>query len=255
MNKSALKGLLKSRIVEKFRTSFSRHDFHQYLDISRKNDQSLVTEIDLFVSRLIKDVVKGQPEFKQHHFFSEEEQESFAFPCIIVDPIDGTRGMAQGISECAVSLAIMQSPDVQNHRENWGWIFNPFTGFEISTDDQYCDPPNSNQEALLGMVSRSEWNRGLYQQFNNQGKVIVSPRGSIALKLGLMAAGSADFIITKRPKSVWDIAAGTLICRQRGFKMYDQSAEITRLDTKSIKNPLIWCRDEHHTLIVDSFLK
>ena len=73
----------------------------------------------------------------------------------------------------------------------------------------------------------------------------MTPKGSIALKLGFLASGACEFVISKEPKSIWDIAAGTILCKQRGIKFYLGKVEQKSLDVKRLNFPLIWCREEN----------
>ena len=58
------------------------------LVISKKSDDTLVTEIDYYVSNLIKQRVEDQGG-SDVCFYSEEDSSDLTFPAIIVDPIDG----------------------------------------------------------------------------------------------------------------------------------------------------------------------
>lgn len=197
--------------------------------IDKKIDKSFVTEFDLFISERVKEIfTKRHPDF---HFYSEEDPESFDFPAIVVDPLDGTREYVKGYGECSVSLAILYSDRVDDPK-NFGWIYNPFTGFEISNDLHVPIEPRENVPPTIHvLVSRSEWEKNLvnheYGDF-----VRITPLGSIAYKLGLLAAGACDVVVSKRPKNIWDIAAGVLICHSRGILSYSQGEPITRLDKK-----------------------
>ena len=64
--------------------------------------------------------------------------------------------------------------------------------------------------------------------------------GSIAYKLGLLAAGACDVVISKRPKNVWDIAGGVLICHARGILSFSEGEPITRLNKKLYKDTFIF---------------
>lgn len=238
---------LQEAIQRKFASIFQKTSFQEQLGIVQKSDSSPVTEIDLYISTQIKNLLKQHKEFKSYHFFSEEDQESFAFPCAILDPIDGTRELVRGYPETALSLALMNSST-----EGWAWIYNPFTGFSISSDELFYPAPNSAPGIKVGLTSRSEWEKGLYAQSNYQGILQISPRGSIAFKLGLLAAGACDFVVTKRGKNIWDIAAGTLLCKQRGILMYDKTGQhIERLEDNRFTGPLYWCRPEDRQLILN----
>src|SRR5579859_4197037 len=62
---------------------------------------------------------------------------------------------------------------------------------------------------------RSEVKRGEWQQFQN-GSYQIRPMGSVAYKLGLVAAGRADITFTLTPKNEWDVAAGAALVESAG---------------------------------------
>ncbi len=212
------------------------------MSIERKADRSIVTEFDIFVSDHVKKVFKDSNH--DFNFFSEEDQENFEFPVIVLDPIDGTREFAKGYGECAVSLAILFSADIKDER-NFGWIYNPFTGFEVTNEVKYpLGNRHSHADAINIMISRSEWEKSAQNMdFNND--LRISPLGSIAFKLGLLATGACECVISFRDKNIWDIAAGVVICHSRGI----YSDEIKDLSEILLKGPFIFCRDELKEII------
>ncbi|MFZ8999786.1 MAG: inositol monophosphatase family protein [Bacteriovoracaceae bacterium] len=231
---------IKKKIIETVGDLLAKSE----LDISKKEDNTLVTEIDLVVSNI----------FKEHlsplvNFYSEEDHDKLEFPSFILDPIDGTRELIKRIPECAVSLGYL---DDKGLGHGWGWIFNPFTGLEINCQDSFIHLEGRAEGKLQGMVSRSEWKRGLYAGYDEL-KLILIPKGSIAFKLALLATGAIDFVITKRPKSIWDIAAGSILCRKRGIHLYQQKQELNKLSEKRLDGPLLWCKPSDKDLLFDQF--
>ncbi len=214
------------------------------LDVTKKEDNTLVTEIDLFISDTVKKHLDSSI-----NFYSEEDHGQLKFPSFILDPIDGTRELVHRIPECAVSLAHLSNGDLES---GWGWIFNPFTGFEISCQDSFIHLEGRPEGKMQGLVSRSEWKRGLFAG-HDESQINLNPRGSIAFKLALLAAGGADFVISKRPKSIWDIAAGCVLCRKRGIRFYQGSKEVSSLNEKRIDGPLLWCRPEDKDFLFKQF--
>lgn len=213
------------------------------IEVSLKSDNTIVTEIDLFVSTLLKEKLKKHPAYTNYNFFSEEEFDQLIFPSAILDPIDGTRELAKGRAECAVSLALMNSPELSD-LENYGWLYNPFSGFSLDSDTPFVASNNKSIQKILGMVSRSEFEKGYFKDFISlDPRMEITPRGSIAFKLGLLASGGCDFVLSLSPKNIWDIAAGSVLCAQRGIKMYQNGVEITRLDQVHIKGILLWAPD------------
>jgi len=62
---------------------------------------------------------------------------------------------------------------------------------------------------------RSEVKRGEWQQFQS-GDYQSRPMGSVAYKLGLVAAGRADITFTLTRRNEWDVAAGAALVQSAG---------------------------------------
>ena len=214
----------------------------QSLKVNLKDDKSVVTEIDLFVSNLLKEKLQHHPQYKHYAFFSEEEYGELKFPTAILDPIDGTRELIKGRAECAVSLALMKSSSLVDP-DNFAWLYNPFSGLSLDTDVPFISSNNKSTQKILGMVSRSEFEKGYFDSFTTiDPKIEITPRGSIAFKLGLLASGGCDFVLSLSPKNIWDIAAGSVLCARRGIKMYQNGVEITHLDQVHMKGIMLWAQ-------------
>lgn len=214
--------------------------------ITKKADNTIVTEVDIFVSDLIKK--KFLDKFTFLNFFSEEDQESFKFPMIILDPIDGTKEFSKGFAECAVSFGIYYSEDLSDKR-NFSWIFNPFNNFTAKSESLIPRNNYKDKISFLAYVSNTEFEKGLHK---SQEKVQYVPKGSIAYKLGLLASGACDFVISKKPKNIWDVMAGTHICFGRNIYLYQNGKKITSLSEIQITNDLVWASEEVWSLIKDS---
>ncbi len=231
---------VKTGILDQFGKVFSHNEnFANGLNLRQKDDRTLVTDLDVHISHLVKSILFQDPVFKSYSFVSEEDVAHLDFPSIVLDPIDGTIELSQGIPECALSLATFKDASLNNE----GWIFNPFTGFEMGTHSAFQKPSGRFPGVLSGFVSRSEWNQGLFKNDISQ-EIRLSPRGSIAYKLALLAAGACDFVVSKKPKHLWDIAAGTLICHRHGIALFENSHRVERFDRMDFQSPLLWCRPE-----------
>lgn len=137
----------------------------------------------------------------------------------VVDPLDGTREFVQGIPEFCTSIAF-----VEDGRPVAGGICNPATNETIigaiDCGVMYNGKPArpSQRTELKGsliLASRSEVKRGEWQTFMNS-EYNVRPMGSVAYKLGLVAAGVADVTFTLTPKNEWDVAAGAALVQSSG---------------------------------------
>jgi myo-inositol-1(or 4)-monophosphatase len=157
----------------------------------------------------------------------------------VVDPLDGTREFVQGIPEFCVSIAL-----VEDGIPIAGGICNPATDELILgsretgvTYNGKSSQPSQRKDlhGALVLASRSEVNRGEWKQFESA-EFQIRPMGSVAYKLGLVAAGRADLTFTLVPKHEWDVAAGAaLVESARGW--------VLKLDNSPLrcnqKNPLI----------------
>jgi myo-inositol-1(or 4)-monophosphatase len=224
----------------------SRWSGPQDLNISTKADLSQVTEVD----QLISEFVKSSPLADGFHFYSEEEHGELVFPALILDPLDGTRDFLKSRPECAVSAAWMKSPFL--NADHFAVVFNPFTGFTIDSTLLAPWQPKPQLAPWTGMVSRTEWENGLYP-FRETDNYQIIPRGSIAFKLALLASGGCDFVVSLRPKNVWDIAAGTLLAKQRGIEFWSAGKKIESLDATHYSPPLIWATPEKIPVLTKSF--
>lgn len=210
------------------------------IEIDLKTDNTIVTEIDFFVSSFLKEKLQKHSKYKDYNFFSEEEFDQLVFPSAILDPIDGTRELVKGRAECAVSLALMKSPEISDPA-NYGWLYNPFSGFSLDSETPFVASTNKSLQNILGMVSRSEFEKGYFKDLLKIDPIIeITPRGSIAFKLGLLASGGCDFVLSLSPKNIWDIAAGSVLCAQRGISTYQNGVKITHLDQIHMKGILLW---------------
>jgi myo-inositol-1(or 4)-monophosphatase len=137
----------------------------------------------------------------------------------VVDPLDGTREFVQGIPEFCASIGF-----VEDGRPVAGGICNPATNETIvgaiDCGVTYNGKParpsqRTDLKGSLILASRSEVKRGEWQTFMN-GEYNVRPMGSVAYKLGLVAAGVADVTFTLTPKNEWDVAAGAALVESAG---------------------------------------
>ncbi len=225
-----LVSFIESKIVEKI-TELINQGFAS----SYKEDESPVTELDFYISSLMEENL----DFTENIcFFSEENFGKLSFPAYILDPLDGTKEFITGTPEFAMSLGYMHSAHILD-KKNEGWIFNPLTGesFRLKGKRKI-----SKRKKLLGLISNSEFEKGLFEGVKD--RVVLKPIGSIAYKLGLLARGECDFVITKRPKNIWDIAGGTILCSQYGISMFQNGIKIKKLDQVLFKENMLWCFDK-----------
>ncbi len=198
-----------------------------------------VTEADRAVDQVLRrELLRGD-----EGWLSEESVDDFSRlereRVWVVDPLDGTREFVLGIPEFCVSIAM-----VENGVPVAGGICNPATNeLVLGSRDMgvtYNGKPvqASPRQELKGasvLASRSEVKRGEWKQFE-QAEFKVRAMGSVAYKLGLVAAGLADITFTLVPKHEWDVAAGAALVLSAGG--FVQTLENTDLNCNQ-KNPLL----------------
>jgi myo-inositol-1(or 4)-monophosphatase len=137
----------------------------------------------------------------------------------VVDPIDGTREFIQGIPEWCISVGL-----VEDGHAVAGGILNPATDELILGAADYGVTLNgypvtaratSDLRGALVLASRSEVKRGEWNPFFKE-PISIRNVGSVAYKLGLVAAGLADGTWTLVPKHEWDVAAGAALVLAAG---------------------------------------
>lgn len=198
-----------------------------------------VTEADRAVDALLRQNLLRDGE----GWLSEESVDDFTRldkkRVWVVDPLDGTREFVKGIPEFCISVAL-----VEDGVPIAGGICNPATDqlilgsleTGVTCNGKATHPSQrTSLEGALTLASRSEVKRGEWKEFEG-GKLKIQAMGSVAYKLGLVAAGLADVTFTLTPKNEWDVAAGAaLVASAGGF--------VGTLDTKPLRcnnrNPLL----------------
>jgi myo-inositol-1(or 4)-monophosphatase len=140
----------------------------------------------------------------------------------VVDPLDGTKEFIEGVPQFVVSVAL-----VEDREPVLGVLYNPlkeetFAGLKgqgatLNGQPITCSQVENLQDAVI-VNSRTETRHGLWESYHS---LIGELRavGSVAYKLGLVAAGQADVFATLKPKNEWDVCAGHLILREAGAIM------------------------------------
>jgi len=171
-----------------------------------------LTDADLAANRILVEVL-GEA-FPEDGLLSEESRDDRRrlerSRVWIIDPLDGTREFTLGVPEFVVSVGL-----VRDGRPVLGVLCNPVTG-ELITGVEgrgvtYNGEPvhTTDHAAIEGarfLVSRSEHGKGWFAPY--EGIAELTPMGSVAYKLGLVAAGRAEATFTPKPRNEWDLAAG-----------------------------------------------
>lgn len=173
-----------------------------------------LTKADLAVNAVL---AENLPEPGEGWLSEETADDSSRLECSrvwVVDPIDGTREFIQGIPEWCISVGL-----VEEGRAVAGGILNPSTDQLIVGGEGHGVTLNGRAVTMeartdirgaLILASRSEVKRGEWDAFFKE-PISIRNVGSVAYKLGLVAAGLADGTWTLVPKHEWDVAAGAAL--------------------------------------------
>jgi len=202
-----------------------------------KKNNDPVTTGDLTVNNILQDDLTEY--FPDIGWLSEETRDNMnrleKERIWVVDPIDGTKEFVQSIPEYSISVAL-----VERGLPVLSMICNPLKkefysaikgrGAFLNNTPIHVKDTYNNKPTIL--ASRSEINRGEWEQFKEKARIV--PTGSIAYKLALVAAGKADATFSLGPKHEWDIAAGCLLVEEAGGSVsdkYDQGFMFNQKDT------------------------
>jgi len=199
--------------------------FRGEYEIREKGHGNPVTEADLRANTVLQDILTR--EFPAYRWLSEENvKDAHAYgddPTWVIDPLDGTADFVAGLPEFAVSVAL-----VSEGRARVAAVVNPATGDAWGAREGAGATRNGRPIRVIKatdlagekvLVSRSEHRRGDLAAYSS--RLRLSPVGSIAYKLCLVASGEGAAVFTYNPRSLWDVAGGALVLAEAGGRVTD----------------------------------
>ena len=204
--------------------------------VRQKATDSPVTEADLEANQCIREIVRKN--FPEDGWLSEETRDSAErlgkARVWVVDPLDGTKEFINHIPEFCVCIAL-----VDDGVSVLGVSYNPareemFTaargvGATLNGAPAYVSAVGDLAAARF-LASRSENARGEWDEFKSTLRVELT--GSVAYKLGLIAAGKGDATFSLTPKNEWDICAGTALITEAGGRITDRCGRPLRFNQR-----------------------
>jgi myo-inositol-1(or 4)-monophosphatase len=207
-------------------------------EVMKKSGGSPVTEADLAVDALLRRIL---PRGGDGWLSEETADHTDRLACErvwIVDPLDGTQEFVARIPEWCVSIGL-----VEHGTAVAGGIYNPATeemvvgavgsGVELNGKPARISPAEK-LDGVEVLASRSEVKRGEWERFRDA-PFRTKPVGSVAYKMGLVAAGLTDATWTLVPKHEWDVAAGAALVRAAGGDVRTLNWEEPRFNQRKPK--------------------
>lgn len=203
------------------------------IEARHKQGDDPVTEADTTIDTLLRELLPRDGD----GWLSEETRDDLIRlerrRVWVVDPLDGTREFVTGIPEWCVSIGL-----VVDGEPVAGGICNPATGETVVGARGAGVTLNGRPAGVSGrptlegarvVASRSEVKRGEWQGYRED-LFEIRPMGSVAYKLGLVAAGLVDATWTLTPKHEWDVAAGVALVLAAGGAIVTGAPEETRFN-------------------------
>ncbi|MFQ5458906.1 MAG: 3'(2'),5'-bisphosphate nucleotidase CysQ, partial [Myxococcota bacterium] len=155
----------------------------------------------------------------------------------VVDPIDGTKEFILGIPQFCISIGLAVEGTAV-----LGVIHNPARnetiagaiGIPPTLNDRPARPTGTRKlsEAVC-LASRTECGKGWFDRYtNDRSFAAVEPVGSVAYKLGLIAAGRGDISFSLTPKNEWDLAGGAGILAAGDLPFTDRNGAPFRFNSE-----------------------
>jgi myo-inositol-1(or 4)-monophosphatase len=206
--------------------------FGKRLDVRKKAEIDLVTDVDVAVEQMCQDVLRER--HPDHRLVGEELGAAAigALPgfCWVFDPIDGTTNYAHGVPIFCSSLALQVDGVIEIgavHDPTRGELYIAERGRGARLNDQRLTVSNTASlgDALLVTGFPYDVHRtladavALFTEFLGRARA-VRRLGSAAIDLCYVAAGRMDGFWEQKLKP-WDVAAGALIVREAGGRVTD----------------------------------
>ena len=234
-------------------------------EISKKSDDSPVTEADLKSNEIIKEILSQTG----HIILSEEDEDDQSRlskdTIWIVDPLDGTTDFIDKTGEFTVMIAL-----VRDKKPILGVISWPAekTFFAAQKGGGAFRYSNGKWEKISVTASRELSNCravGSRHHLSEKERLFIKKLGikdfksiGSSLKVGKISSGEAEaYITTTNRMKEWDTAASYCIVSEAGGKMTDMSGNDITYNNSMVfhQNGILVTNGFIHEKIVDEFRK
>ncbi|HYH46908.1 MAG TPA: 3'(2'),5'-bisphosphate nucleotidase CysQ [Thermoanaerobaculia bacterium] len=203
------------------------------VDARKKSGGDPVTEADTQIDTLLKRLLPRGEEGWLSEETLDDKTRLDSRRVWVVDPLDGTKEFVMGLPEWSISVGLVEDGEAVA-----GGICNPATGETILGARGHGVTLNgqpvslSQRPRLEGaevLASRSEVTKGQWKGWDGA-PYTIRAMGSVAYKLGRVAAGLSDATWTLVPKHEWDVAAGVALVLAAGGKIVAGTPEQERFN-------------------------
>lgn len=207
-----------------------------------------VTEADRMASRIIVEGLSKQ--FPDDAVLSEEEKDDpiqrlTKRRAWIIDPIDGTAGFVQKDGDFAVQIGLAEDGEPMAgvvYLPDFDTMYSATKGGGafVERNGETTRLATSNKARFHQMrmaVTRHHWSNKMNRVIKEFGFRNHCRRGSVGLKIGLIAEGVCDIYIHLSPRTkLWDTCAPQIILEEAGGRLTDIFGERMRYDVEDLQN-------------------
>ena len=198
----------------------------------RKPDDSVVTDTDDAIqARIVERILAAYPD---HAILAEETPRrgcdhgdpTSARYVWVVDPLDGTRNYASGLSCFATSVALLDHGHpivgvVYEHNLRHVYTAVAGQGAFLNGRTIRVDEPPTSHDYLIGISSsKDDLTVRVVRSWVATKGFILRNLGAATVHLGMVASGALLAAYGKQSK-IWDVAAGTLLVMEAGGRITD----------------------------------
>ncbi len=234
-------------------------------EISKKNDDSPITEADLKSNEIIKEILSQT----EHVILSEEDKDDQSRlsknTIWIVDPLDGTSDFIDKTGEFTVMIAL-----IKNKKPILGVISWPTEKiFFVAQKGSGAFRYSNGKWEKISVTALAELSKcraiGSRHHLLDKDKSFIKKLGiedftsiGSSLKVGKISSGEAEaYITTTNKMKEWDSAASYCIISEAGGKMTDMLGNDITYNNKEVfhQNGILVTNGLIHDKIVEEFKK
>lgn len=207
-----------------------------------------VTIADKTASRIIVEALAK--EFPDDGILSEEEPDTHhrlsRSRVWMIDPLDGTAGFIKRDGDFAVQIGLVENGTpilgvVHLPNENTTYFASDGAGAFVSNGDESPRRLEVSSESDLSLInmaaSRNHYSSRMKRVVDEFGVSREIRRGSVGLKIGLIARTEADLYIHLSPHTKqWDTCAPEIILEEAGGRLTDIFGGKITYNTRDIRN-------------------